>query len=60
MNSTARVVGSGGARPPGHQLANMAASARQQASHASGAGIAGVPASERVGGSGGAKPPGHK
>ena len=30
----------------------------QRVSHASGAGIAGVPASERVGGSGGAKPPG--
>lgn len=31
---------------------------RQRASHASGAGIFGVPASERVGGAGGAKPPG--
>jgi GNAT superfamily N-acetyltransferase len=34
------------------------ANERQRVSHASGAGIAGVPASERVGGSGGAKPPG--
>ena len=30
---------------------------RQRVSHVSGAGIAGVPASERVGGFGGAKPP---
>jgi hypothetical protein len=36
------------------------ANERQRVSHASGAGIAGVPASERVGGSGGAKPPGKK
>ena len=33
------------------------ANERQRVSHASGAGIAGVPASERVGGAGGAKPP---
>jgi hypothetical protein len=33
------------------------ANERQRVSHASGAGIAGVPASERVGGFGGAKPP---
>ena len=36
------------------------ANERQRVSHASGAGIAGVPASERAGGSGGAKPPGKK
>ncbi len=35
-----------------------AANERQRVSHASGAGIAGAPASERVGGTGGAKPPG--
>ena len=33
------------------------ANGRQRVSHASGAGFAGVPASERVGGCGGAKPP---
>jgi hypothetical protein len=36
------------------------ANERQRVSHASGAGIAGVPANERVGGAGGAKPPGKK
>jgi hypothetical protein len=36
------------------------ANERQRVSHASRAGIEGVPASERVGGSGGAKPPGKK
>ena len=36
------------------------ANERQRVSHASGAGIAGVPSSPRVGGSGGAKPPGCK
>ena len=36
------------------------ANERQRVSHASGAGIAGVPASERDGGSGGAKPPGKR
>jgi hypothetical protein len=36
------------------------ASERQRASHASGAGIEGAPASERAGGSGGAKPPGKR
>ena len=35
------------------------ANERQRVSHAGGAGLAGVPASERVGGSGGAKPPGN-
>jgi hypothetical protein len=34
------------------------ANERQPVSHASGAGMSGVPASERVGGTGGAKPPG--
>jgi hypothetical protein len=34
------------------------ANERPRVSHANGAGIAGVPASERAGGSGGAKPPG--
>jgi hypothetical protein len=38
----------------------MSASQRSEASHTSGAGIAGVPASECVGGSGGAKPPGKR
>jgi hypothetical protein len=36
------------------------ANERQRVSHASGAGIDGVPASECVGGSGGAKPPGQE
>jgi molybdopterin molybdotransferase len=36
------------------------ANERQRVSHASGAGIEGVPASERAGGSGGGKPPGSK
>jgi hypothetical protein len=36
------------------------ANEQERVSHASGAGIAGVPASERAGGSGGAKPPGKK
>jgi hypothetical protein len=36
------------------------ANERQRVSHASGAGIAGAPASERAGGTGGAKPPGKK
>jgi primosomal protein N' (replication factor Y) (superfamily II helicase) len=36
------------------------ANERQRVSQASGAGIAGAPASERAGGSGGAKPPGQK
>ena len=36
------------------------ANERERVNHASGAGIAGVPASERAGGSGGAKPPGKK
>jgi hypothetical protein len=36
------------------------ANEQQRVSHASGAGHAGVPASEREGGSGGAKPPGKK
>ena len=36
------------------------ANERQRVSHASGAGISGVPASERVGGFGGAKPPDKK
>jgi len=36
----------------------ISASERQRVSHASGAGLFGVPASERVGGIRGAKPPG--
>jgi hypothetical protein len=36
------------------------ANERQRVSHASGAGISGVPASERAAGSGGAEPPGQR
>ena len=36
------------------------ANERKRVSHASGAGVSGVPASERAGGTGGAKPPGQK
>src|SRR5207237_1204343 len=43
-----------GAKPPD---TTTDANERERVSHASGAGIAGVPASERVGGFGGAKPP---
>ena len=40
------------------RVAEAGEAKRADENHASGAGIAGVPASERVGGSGGAKPPG--
>jgi hypothetical protein len=39
-------------------MSGTRANERQRVSHANGAGIEGIPASERAGGSGGAKPPG--
>ena len=45
---------------PAHLESAEDANERQRVSHASGAGISGVPASARVGGFGGAKPPDKK
>jgi hypothetical protein len=57
---TAMIPAGDSARPAraGEPLPIPEAERTQRVSHASGAGIAGVPASERAGGAGGAKPPG--